>query len=190
MRRFLRALRFAIVAALMVAGVLVLFLPGNLRPEDGSADPILELRRPVLGLMRDVGLAPEPFFLFPDPWLPSGFETSSRSREGDGAWHDGPTTRVHRTPVYRGLFWRVGVRLRMEQAGDDRYRALRLVVVDTDGRAQAVDGAARDAASSSVLAVEGFVPDGWQEWRLEGLDANGVAHEIRSEGRSLSPRAP
>ena len=75
MFRILRVLGIlAALVTLAIAG-LYLLVPANERPEDGSADPVLAVRRPIVGFLRAQGIVPKPVFVFRDPILPSATRT-------------------------------------------------------------------------------------------------------------------
>jgi hypothetical protein len=114
---------------------------------------------------------PTPGFLQNDRWLPS----TSTSHVPNGG-----SDTVERRPVYRGLFWLVGMRVSCTVKDDARFLRLRLIVVGPDGASAVVEGAPA-AAGSRTLGVEAFAPTGWRSWRLEGVDRAGKAHRIRSE---------
>ena len=151
-------------AVLLIAGVgigvLYLAVPASRSPDDGPADPILAVRRPVLTWLRDVGVVDEPVFIAPDPWLPSGFSSET----------DAETMTCKREPVFRGLFWPVGMRITVRL--QPQRSLLRLSFVEAGQKIVSGEG---------VAQVTGFVPRSATGYLIEELD-QGLAQRQWSWG--------
>jgi hypothetical protein len=178
MRSLLSVGRFAVLAGLVVVGLLALFLPGNRNAADGPADPILAIRRPILEGLREAGVVPQPSFFFGDAWLPTARSYGTKeARETD---------RIETRPVYRGLFWLIGTRYRCIVHNDDRYVRLRFTVLGPDGTRTVEEGRPADPVTRE-LVVEAFVPRGWRVWRLDGIDRDGRPDWLRMESTVDGP---
>ena len=159
MKTFLRILVVVLLIAGLGTSIVYLVVPANENPGDGPADPILAVRRPVLTWLRDVGVVDGPIFIAPDPWLPSGFSTETEAE----------TMTCKREPVFRGLFWPVGMRITVRT---EPVRSLRLSYVKA-GR-KIVSGEGQDQ-------VTGFVPRSATGYLVEELE-QGMARRQWSWG--------
>jgi hypothetical protein len=189
MRRFLRVVAGLVVAIASVVAALYVFVPPNTTPEDGPADPILESRRFVVGLLRDVGILPAPGFFSGCPYLPTDSGSSVHvpkwGNSGSGSERvlaEKMTLRIH--PVYRGLLWVVGERVsfRIEVFEQDRLEllALRLVYEESGQRTVAGEGTVANGMldpNGRWARVAGYVPGAWEAYAIEEVSANGTVVE-------------
>ena len=160
-------------------------MPPAERSEDGAADPIVWVRRPILKALGAVGLAPRSL-IAPDPWLPG--ESVSESWAGGPAatFADGASaTRLTMTsePVYRGALWHVGfrvtIRLETRGASTDEHAGLALWTSTGTTRSELVRAASTMGTTTDGvrrIEVRGFVPD--------EADRFGYA-EVTADGRSI-----
>ncbi|MHC4137851.1 MAG: hypothetical protein ACYS0K_23155 [Planctomycetota bacterium] len=149
------------------SGAWLLGLAPNRMAEDGPADPLLELRRPVMAFLSWAGLAPTHGLFRPSPWLPYSekwrwwFEDQLREK-----------TELTKEPVYRSLFWPVGDRISVRSLsfGENAQRcgALRLCYVE-DGR-KVVAGTGTGGPDARV---SGFVPRSASGLLVEEMKGNG-----------------
>jgi len=124
-----------IAVALSVAGGILYFaVPANRMAEDGPADPILGVRRPVVRALQAVGILKFDE-RFPNPYLPTC------------SWQ----------PVYRGVFWPVGWRVtkRVTDYNDVGMRSARLCYAVGSERFVAVEN---ENAEGPSVDLTGFVP--------------------------------
>jgi len=171
-----------VVALVVLAvGVMFLALAPNTTPEEGAADPILELRRSALGFLRAIGVVESPSFFFGGGYLPTtgGAEVGLDTIE----WR----MEIDREPVYRGLFWVVGDRMTYRTTDfvdpPTTRRALRFCYFENGKKF--VVGESTSALSESPATsweVQGYVPRSATGYGVEEVDANGAVSWINRWG--------
>lgn len=171
MRRFGPAV--AILAFVLAApvGVLYLAVPPNETAEEGPADPIRGLRRPVLVALRALGLV--------DP--PGGWFCGSEVYDGEG--DDSVLLfrmELDKEPVYRGLFFRVGHRVAYKTTDftdeRDHWQVLRLCYAVSGKKFVAGEGTPQNGMvdpDGRNHSVRGYVPCSADGFWVEGVDQNG-----------------
>jgi len=156
-------------------GVMYLAVPPNEKPEDGPADPIPGLRRPVLVALRAMGIVDRP----------------ARCFSGSESWKEGPDgerlrlckMEIEREPVYRGIFWRVGSRITYRKTYSDdlrcEWQALRLCYTEGGKKFVAGEGTVKNgmlAQGGQCNSVHGYVPRSARGYWVEGVDEQGKVH--------------
>lgn len=189
MRRLLRVLGILAAVVALTVAVLYLFVPANESPEDGSADPVLDVRRPIVGLLRDLGIVQGRVLFFSDPYLPS----ATRTGYGEPGEPNVVTrsVRVSWEPVYRGLLWPVGDRVtfRVELRGDDRHEltSMRLWYEEDGRREVAGVGTVENGPGDPPVhgaTVQGYVPRTATAYGIESVLPDGTVVDGDSWGRS------
>lgn len=200
MRTLVSLFRFLIalgaLTALTIVG-LYLFVPPNTRPEDGPADAILSVRRPVVGFLRDVGVLSDGLpVLFGDPLLPTVATTTifPPTTNPLDAGEDGVVVEeitVRREPVYRGVLWPVGDRIlyKNEFFSEDRHdiASLRLCYEAGGRHVVAGEGTVENGLvdrSGRWVSVRGFVPRTAAAYWIESVRPDGTVEEGDRWGRA------
>lgn len=196
MRCLLRILGILVAVVALTIAALYLFIPAHERPEDGSADPVLGVRRPIVGLLRDLGIARGRVLFFRDPLLPSATGTTyyKPGRSPTDSDEEGNVARkvsVQWEPVYRGLLWPVGDRVtyRNEFLGDDRreIRSMQLWYEEGGRREVAGVGTVENGhvdPSGHGASVQGYVPRTATAHGVEIVLSDGTVTDGESWGRS------
>ena len=177
-------LAVAIVAFVLAApvGVLYVAVPPHENPEEGPADPILALRRSVLIPLEAVGIIDGPAW-FSGWYLPTvgGSEISEDGPDGEPVvlWR----MRIEYEPVYRGLFWHVGDRIkyRTTDFDDERnhWQVLRLCYKEDGEKFVAGEGTLENGMldpDGQDHTVRGYVPCSASGYWVEAVDQNGDVH--------------
>lgn len=172
------------MAGLVVAvavGVLYLAVQSNKTAEQGPADPILSVRRPIIKALIWAGIVEGPGWFSGHPYLPTvgGSDTSEKGPAGE----DIPSEmRIEMEPVYRGLLWPVGDRVtyRLRLLGEYRetWRAVRLCYNIDGQRFVAAEDATPDPGGQ-LAEVSGYVPRSARGYWVERTDDKG---ELRYDG--------
>lgn len=146
----------------LATGIAYLAVPANETAEEGPADPILWVRRPVIKALKAAGLLKFDE-RFQNPYLPTPDERTE--------------------PVYRGLLWPVGYRVtrrvRLYEGDPGSLRSIRLCY--------AVGGKRLVAAEDSKPGercgeVSGFVPLSARGYWTERTDESGEVHSVWGRG--------
>lgn len=178
---FARAALVAAVCLVLATGVAYVAVPANETADEGSADPALALRDPVLRFL----CRAKPDWFSGRSCLPSssvvqGFKTGPAGEEIPMV-----SDEIKREPVYRGLFWRVGARMtyRLTHFGDHKevWRALRLCYSKGDRAFVAGENCSPDP-KGQLDEVTGFVPRGARAHWVEGTDEKGDVQCISAWG--------
>jgi hypothetical protein len=169
-----RALLILAGVASIGVGVLYLAVPPNETAEEGAADPIRRVRRPVVRLLRRLGFGV-------DRGLRSGSSTWGPEGTVDGGMQ------WKRETVYRGLFWPVGSRVtvRYFSTGPSPRRALRLCYVGHGERAVAAEATPANGLLSPDGRdgrVTGFIPAAATGVWTEEEDLAGAVHGLNGTG--------
>ena len=196
MRRLIRLLGILVaVVALTVVGLYVL-VPENETPEDGSADPVVDVRRPVVAFLRDLGIVQERVFIFRDPLLPSSTGTTYYEARKSPADAQVPgvvrqEVTIQWEPVYRGLLWPVGDRVtfRDEFVGDGRHEIASMRLwYEMDGRREITGVGTVESGhvepSGRWASVQGYVPRAATAHGVETVLPDGTVVDGDSWGRS------
>ena len=166
MRRWGRRVAYGLIALAVVVGVLYVAMPPAKTAAEGVADPILWIRKPIVKGLHHVGILPRSFF-GPDDWIPS---SASSETWGDAKTFDDAKAATRVTweyqPVYRGVFWRVGMRAtyKVDRRGDPKGDPdhIRLWWKDANGPQRTIaDGGpmVREAAPDlRRWRVDGYIP--------------------------------
>jgi len=163
-------------------GVLHVVVPPNETAEDGSADPFLWARRPVVKTLEAVGLLDR-----------GGARTYLPSVSDEGTtFRCLPTgerllvceVEVRREPVYRGLLLKVGRRIsyRLRYFGEElgaNWRTVRLCYAVGDRRVVAAENPSSDP---QLAEVSGFVPCSARGSWVEFTDDKGDVHGLNGWG--------
>jgi hypothetical protein len=149
-----------VCALALVVAILHVALPANKAADEGPADPILEIRRPVVRALRLLGI-----LRFDERFTNKYLPTPSGRTE----------------PVYRGLFWHVGWRItrRVTDHNDLGMRSARLCYAIGDTRFVAAED--EDPAGRSV-ELTGFVPLEARGYWSEITGADGAVHPVNGCG--------
>lgn len=172
----LRTLVVIAVVAMTVAGGLYVALPGNLAAADGPADPIRCLRRPVMRVLRKLGLAAGDQHHTHTEW---------GRKDADGRFDRDGGMDLHRETVYRGLFWPVGQRVTCSYFGEEprAWRALRLCYAMDGQRFVAGERTIENGLHQCGYAeVRGFIPCGATGFWTEETDGSGGVHGLDGSG--------
>jgi hypothetical protein len=198
--RVLRRLGVGLAVLAIVFGAMWIAFPPHVDERDGPADPILPVRRAVLGVLRSAGIVSAPFF-FADPWLPSAPSTISFSGADDdaeakeiGTWTQ---DRWRIVPVYRALLVPAGrrVELTFETTSDVANDVVALRLVAQRGGfhetlAESLDRERGSTARTSQWTVRGFVPTSVDGYGFEALGVGGDVVASAGYGRfATSSRA-
>jgi hypothetical protein len=169
------------VALALVTGVLHVAVPPNETAEEGAADPILFLRRPVLRFL----CWATPGWFRERPYLPWDSVVQGFERGPGGEDVLMVSDEIEREPVYRGLFWRVGARMtyRLRHFGEHHevWRALRLCYAEGDRKFVAGEDRTPDP-DGQLDEVTGFVPGAARAHWVEGTDERGDVRCISAWG--------
>jgi len=174
---FARAAVVVAIGLALATGIAYLAVPAHETAEQGPADPILFLRRPVLRFL----CWAKPGWFRERPYLPwtsvmQGFDRGHVLMVSD---------EIERQPVYRGLFWRVGARMtyRLRHFGEHHevLRALRLCYAEGDRRFVAGENRSPDP-DGQLDEVTGLVPCSARAHWVEGTDEKGDVRCISAWG--------
>jgi hypothetical protein len=170
-----------LLALAVVAGGLHLAMAPNETAEEGSADPFLFARGPVLRALAAVGVVDRQSV---DPCLPSVSLAGTTYRcLPTGEKEPVCAQEVRREPVYRGLLLNVGRRVtyRLQYFGEWRQRwwTARLCYVVGDRRFVAAENGTPDP---HLVEVSGFVPSSARGHWVEYSDDRGGIHALNSWG--------
>ena len=189
MRRFFRWTAILVGVGVVALAVLWFAMPARERPEDGEADPILWLRRPIVKTLYRTGLVSHNAFGY-DEWIPS--EPSSESWSGTEASET--ATEWSRVaygvePVYRGLVWRAGFRVTVKVDQRTALPAtlshLRLLYDPGSGPVGIADGGPGERmpdGRTTRYAVRGYVPAEARRFGFVEVDAAGKESEFDGWG--------
>jgi hypothetical protein len=180
---------FAFALAVPV-GVLYLAVPPNETPEEGPADPILGLRRAALIPLEALGIIDGPGW-FSGWYLP----TVGGSEIYEGGADDEKGTLLYRMeielePVYRGLFFQAGnrVKYRATEFDDERnhWKVLRLCYTEDGERFVAGEGTLENGMldpDGQDHSVRGYVPCSADGYWVEAVDQKGDVHSQHGWGQ-------
>jgi len=165
-----------LLALALAVGVLYVAAPANETAEDGLADSILWLRRPVIRALVRAGIVEGPGLFGGHPWLPTvgGLETSKDGPAGEQILTS--EMRIEIEPVYRGLLWPVGDRITCRQTLFDDFhetwRSLRLCYAVGAERFVAAETRTPETAGQPA-EVSGFIPRSARGYWVERSDETG-----------------
>ena len=163
-------------------GVLYVAVPPNETPDDGPADPILGLRRSVLVPLQVLGITDSPGW-FSGSYLPTvgGSEIRDGGPNGTLLYR----MEIEREPVYRGLFWIVGHRIkyRSTEFDDERnhWEVLRLCYAKDGKKHVAGEGTLENGMldpDGQDHSIRGYVPCSADGYWVEAVDRKG---DVRSQ---------
>lgn len=150
------------VALAFAVGTLYFVVPANEKRDEGPADPILRLRRPMVKALKAVGILRFDE-RFQNPYLP----TPSCGTE----------------PVYRGLLWPVGYRVtrrvRLYEGDPGILCSIRLCYAVGSRRFVAAEN---NTPGERCGEVVGFVPLSARGYWTERTDENGEVHSVSGHG--------
>ncbi len=183
MNRVTKGLFIGLWILAATAGFLYAVVGPNPALEDGDADPILAVRRPIVRILNGLGVL-KANRRYNNRQLPSGRRATVRKETASGEYEEIFASRWTCEPVFRGLFWCVGYRVSFwveDPAQEDPRRALRLCY-QHDKTCVRVAESACPRRSDGAWVVSGFVPDTasgyWVEWKR----SNGETDPIESWG--------
>jgi hypothetical protein len=169
-------------------GVLYVAVPPNESPEDGPADPLLGLRRSVLIPLEALGIIDGPGW-FSGWYLPNAGGTQNHGEGPNGEEILLYRMEIEREPVYRGLFWIVGHRIkyRSTEFDDERnhWQVLRLCYTEDGERFVSGEGTLENGMldpDGSDHSVRGYVPRSADGYWVEGVDQKGDVHSQHGWG--------
>jgi hypothetical protein len=179
--RFARILAVAVGALVVLVGALYVAVPPNVGVDDGAADPILFLRRPVFRVLDAIGVV-HVSARRPNRYLPSRFGVTAHEELASGERRLISKEAWRNEPVYRGLFWSVGsrvtYRIRFPGSDPESREALRLCYL-SGGRRSVAAQVRWDAASAEVT---GFVPAAASGYWVEQVGRDGRAEPLAGWG--------
>lgn len=181
-KRLFKGLWILAATAGCLACVLYVVVGPNPALEDGDADPILAVRRPIIEILSGLGVRVSR--RYNNRQLPSGRRATCRRQTASGDYEKFFESRWMCEPVFRGLFWCVGYRVTFrvdDPAQADSRRALRLYYQHDETRVL-VGTSTSPRRTDGVWVVSGFVPDEasgyWAEWKK----SNGETDPIEGWG--------